>query len=106
MINYNYIELCAGCGGLSSGLINRIFKTEQDILGASFYRVFIDGSPSSVFYNVDPLLKTITFSIPISYLSIVLDHMMKPPYIAHENKEAFSVFDKDGNGFLDAIGKS
>jgi hypothetical protein len=52
---------------------NRIFTTEQDIVGAEFYNVFIDGLPSSVFYNVNSLNKTITFSIPIEYSSLILD---------------------------------
>ena len=38
------------------------------------------------------------------YLSIILEHMNKPAFISHESREAFSVFDKDGNGYLDALG--
>jgi len=40
------------------------------------------------------------------YLSIILEHMNKPAFIVHESREAFSVFDKDGNGYLDAVGES
>ena len=37
------------------------------------------------------------------YLTIVLEHMEKPLWIQSEAREAFTIFDKDGNGFLDAV---
>ena len=38
-----------------------------------------------------------------TFLTIVLEHMEKPLWIRNEAQEAFSIFDKDGNGFLDAV---
>lgn len=38
------------------------------------------------------------------YLSIILERMNKPFFISSESRDAFQVFDKDGNGFLDAVG--